>query len=327
MLQNSYLSYLRKYYPQYLEHYYKRKKVKNYVVNEFTSFTEEEYKQQIQLKDTVARAYLEEYVKNRLTKKGGSLFNKLEIETINQCNNTCSFCPVNKEKDIRKHENMSMELFHSIILQLASLNYTGSINLFSNNEPLLDPFLLERLVYARKQLPHAYIFIYTNGLLLTSEKLLQILPYVNFIHINNYNNTPELLSIHRKLQKTLIEYQIPADKVELHLRNKLECLSTRAGQAPNRVDCACLTSPCVLPFSQMVIRPSGQVSYCCNDAYGIYTMGDASSESLLEIWYGTPFEKSRKYMLEGRSATKPCASCDMLFMPLAFENLNVEGKK
>lgn len=319
MLQYSYLSYLKENYPQYLEHYYKRKEVQNYVVNEFTSFTEKEYKQQILLKGSIAQAYLQQYIKDVIKENKSPLFNKIEIETVNQCNNSCAFCPVNRNADIRKHTIMLMPLFERVVRQLAELNYKGCINLFSNNEPLLDPQLLERLIMTRKLLPNAYLFLYTNGLLMTPQKLLELLPYVNYIHINNYNSKPELLPSHKKLQEMLIDCQIPIGQVEIHLRNNSECLSTRAGQAPNRIDTAQLTAPCILPFSQMVIRPDGKVSYCCNDAYGVYTMGDISSESLLEIWYGNAFEESRKHMLQGRGTTAPCCNCDMLFMPLAFE--------
>lgn len=320
MIQKAYLEFLKYYYPQYLEHYYKRKQKKNYVVNEFSSLNEEEYREQIQLKDNVAQKFLVQYVNDIVERSPLPFFNKIEIETINKCNNTCSFCPVNILDDKRYHITMSMELFRKIILELKDMKYADAINLFSNNEPLLDPFLLDRLKFAREQLPDAYICIYTNGILLTPEKFMQLFPYVNFLHINNYNTVPELLPEHQKLQKMLIENQIPDDKVEIHLRNKCECLSTRGGQAPNRNEEALLYSPCILPFSQMVIRPSGQVSFCCNDAYGLYTLGDVASESLKEVWYGKAFEKSRANMLKGRLCQSPCNKCDMIFMPLAFEN-------
>ena len=220
-----------------------------------------------------------------------------------------------------------MELFENIILQLARLNYQGTINLFSNNEPLLDSLLLERLKYTRKNLPHAYIFIYTNGLLLTPDKLMQLLPYVDFMHINNYNTKPVLIPGHLELQQTLIANHVAEKKVEIHLRNKNECLSSRAGNSPNRDNIAQLSAPCILPFSQIVIRPDGKVSFCCNDAYGTYTMGDVSNTSILNIWHGAQFTKSRELMLQGRSCQLPCKNCDMLFMPLAFETHNNERRR
>ena len=185
MIQKSYLEYLQKYYPQYLEHYYNRKISLNYVVNEFTALTEDDYEEYILQKDKICNEFLEQYIYNRTVDSQVDLFNKIEIETINQCNNTCSFCPVNALKDKRVHQQMTMELFEKIILQLASLNYQGTINLFSNNEPLLDSLLLERLKFTRKNLRNVCIYIYSNGLLMTPEKLMELLPYVDFVHINN----------------------------------------------------------------------------------------------------------------------------------------------
>lgn len=190
----------------------------------------------------------------------------------------------------------------------------------------MDSLLLERLKFTRKSLPNAYIFIYSNGLLMTPEKLMELLPYVDFIHINNYNTEPVLLPGHLKLQQILIVNHVPKEKVEIHLRNINECLSSRAGNSPNRDSVAELTSPCILPFSQIVIRPNGQVSFCCNDAYGTYTMGDVSHETLLNIWYGKHYNKSRELMLKGRSFQLPCKNCDMLFMPLAYESNQTEVK-
>lgn len=323
MIQNAYFNYLKKYYPEYIQHYCKRKESIDFVVNEFSSYTEEQYKEQIHIKDTIAANFLRQYVQNKLCEKPISLFNKIEIETINQCNNACAFCPVNKFNDIRNHSLMTMELFKKIIIELEQLAYSDAINLFSNNEPLLDPYLIERLKFTRQHLPNAYIFIFTNGLLLTTQKLMQILPYVNFIHINNYNTTPELLPGHKKLQNELLKNKVSTNKVEIHLRNSSECLSTRAGQSPNRKEGLTLTSPCILPFSQIVIRPTGQVSFCCNDAYGLYTMGDVSKQPLVEIWHGEKFCKSRANMIKNRSCQEPCTNCDMLFMPLAWEKINL----
>lgn len=325
MIQTSYLEYLKEYYPEYLNHYYKRKEKINFIVNEFSSYTENEYREQILQKDIIVRAFLEQYIHDCIKGKSISLFNKLEIETVNQCNNTCSFCPVNRLNDKRDHALMGMELFKKIIMQLEDLEYANVINLFSNNEPLLDPLLTERLKFAREHLPNAYITIYTNGLLLTPEKLLQLLQYLDFIHINNYNTVPQLLQGHQRLHKVLIENQISSDKVEIHLRNKSECLSTRGGQAPNRKYNARLYSPCILPFSQMVIRPTGKVSFCCNDAYGLYTMGDVLTDSLVDIWHGKAFEKSRANMLKNRMYQSPCKDCDMIFMPLACEKNTIRG--
>lgn len=82
MIQKSYLEYLQKYYPQYLENYYKRKIPLNYVVNEFSTSTENDYKNYILQKDKICKKFLEQYLCNCTANSHLTLFNKIEIETI-----------------------------------------------------------------------------------------------------------------------------------------------------------------------------------------------------------------------------------------------------
>ena len=62
----------------------------------------------------------------------------VEIETINKCNSTCGFCPVNRFADPRPLQRMPELLFAKIIDDLAGLGFRGTLHLFSNNEPFLD---------------------------------------------------------------------------------------------------------------------------------------------------------------------------------------------
>ena len=55
------------------------------------------------------------------------IFKIIEIETINRCNNICSFCPVNKDNDIRKYQRMSNRVYEKLIDELSSINYSGII--------------------------------------------------------------------------------------------------------------------------------------------------------------------------------------------------------
>ena len=67
----------------------------------------------------------------------------IEIETVNACNNDCSFCPASKKNDTRIHRFMSEKLFKKIITELQEMQYSGVVSLFSNNEPLLDKRIFE----------------------------------------------------------------------------------------------------------------------------------------------------------------------------------------
>ena len=95
--------------------------------------------------------------------KNQTLFNHIEIETINRCNGICSFCPVNRNADPREKAVMTRELFTNIVDQLEKLQYSGRFTTFSNNEPLLDGRIIEFNKYAREHLPKARIHMYTIG--------------------------------------------------------------------------------------------------------------------------------------------------------------------
>ena len=70
---------------------------------------------------------------------------------------------------------------------------------------------------------------------------------------------------------------------------------------------------CTRPFSQLVIRPTGEISLCCNDALGKYTMGDLNVQTISEIWNSEKFKSVREEMLKnGRKNLMLCNQCDSL---------------
>lgn len=100
-------------------------------------------------------------------------------------------------------------------------------------------------------------------------------------------------------------------KVTIVLRKLNEILTSRGGDAPNRENIGDYSMDrCVLPFKQMIIRPDGKISLCCNDATGKYILGDLSKDKLLDIWYGPRVQKVRKYLYEGRENWRNCRKCD-----------------
>lgn len=121
------------------------------------------------------------------------LFDHVEIETINRCNGTCDFCPVSKQRDIRKFQIMSKDLFEKIIGQLSDIKYSGKLALFSNNEPFLDPDIIKRHKYAREKLPEARMHLFTNGTLLNLHSFVEIIEYLDELVIDNYHQDLKLI--------------------------------------------------------------------------------------------------------------------------------------
>lgn len=234
----------------------------------------------------------------------------IELETVNRCNNDCSFCPVSRKHDIRKTIKMSEDLFKKIIGDLEEMQYDGTLCLFSNNEPLLDDRVYSFLKYAREKLPNAILCLYTNGILLTEERYIQLVEYLDYLVIDNYNDEIALNDNIRELKEKNIDEKNCCVRVDVRKKNQI--LANRGGLSPNNENKNQYVSPCVLPFIQMVIRPDGKVSRCCQDVYGNETMGDLSEQSIQDVWQGEKFRLYREMMLEGKRCNiEYCRDCDI----------------
>ncbi|MBO6179974.1 MAG: SPASM domain-containing protein [Selenomonadaceae bacterium] len=238
------------------------------------------------------------------------LFRYLEIETVNRCNGECGFCPVNVFQKQRKYHKMSKELFKSIINQLAILDYRSNIALFSNNEPFIDERLGEFVQYARQNLPHAKLFLISNGTLITLDKFKSIIHNIDWIGIDNYLTEQMPTNI-----KQCVDYCLEqgiSHKISYFQISKDAQRASRAGNSPNSKVLYTTELKCGLPFIDMVIRPDGKVSLCCNDALGDNTLGDLTEQTLTEVWYGEKFQNYRKSLQRGRYYVDSCRYCNFM---------------
>lgn len=257
----------------------------------------------------------------RLQRDPERLFSWVEIETINRCNSTCAFCPVNTRVDPRPLAVMTEALYARIIDELGALGYAGKLALHSNNEPLLDESIVERAAYARGKCPDAYIFMYTNGTRLNTALAWRLIEAgIDLIRIDNYSDR---LRLHRNIQQLVEDFRHPpyaahAARIRIVIRKLNEVLSNRGGTAPNKSPRQDRTyrhyqnASCRYPLVQLVIRPDGKVSLCGNDAYGRVTLGDTTRQSLVDIWYGEDYRRLRAELsANGRRNLPVCSTCDV----------------
>jgi len=98
----------------------------------------------------------------------------IQIQTIDACNSRCIMCP-HKSID-HTGKAIDDDLFVRIVDQIAEQVGTGfvsekvKVDLFFQNEPLIDRKLFERARYLREKLPRSYLICFTNGLLLPKLK-------------------------------------------------------------------------------------------------------------------------------------------------------------
>lgn len=270
----------------------------------------EELWNEFQLSNETAKEKINDEL-GRIKNNGDYLFDHVEIETVNRCNGMCDFCPVSRKNESREFKQMSWECFKNIIDQLAEMDYSGKLALFSNNEPFLDESILEKHAYAREKIPNCRMHLFTNGTLLTIDKFIELIKYLDELVIDNYNQELKLIRPCKEIVEYCKEHDEFRKKVTIILRMPHEILTSRGGDAPNRDHLISYADvPCVLPFKQLIIRPDGKVSLCCNDPFGKDTMGDTQKESLTDIWFGEKFSDLRKKLENGRGQWHHCVYCD-----------------
>jgi radical SAM protein with 4Fe4S-binding SPASM domain len=202
---------------------------------------------------------------------------------------------------------MEESLFYDIISQLKNLSYKGILSLYEINEPLTDKRLLDFLIYARLNLPQAWIFITTNGDLLTEEKTRYFFKAgLNFIFLNSYDREA-LTRNHELLSKLGEAYASSINHID---RTYQTSWTSRAGNVRLFHKGACI-APCDQVYEVMYIKPTGMVYSCINDFYNVNEMGDLNKQTILEVWFGEAFKNLRRNLdLGRRDFSRLCKHCD-----------------
>ncbi len=101
----------------------------------------------------------------------------VQIQTTSRCNAQCVFCPYPDSWHAQNPGRMSQEVFEKILAELKAFRI-GKICPYFENEPLMDPDLLDRIERIKAELQFRCLEISTNGHLLTprlSRRLIEAL--------------------------------------------------------------------------------------------------------------------------------------------------------
>jgi len=109
----------------------------------------------------------------------------LNLETYSVCNAKCVFCA--RRKLPQTKELMPLDLFKRICSEYRAMGggYLGFSPLLA--DPLLDPFLLERIGIIKKNFPEIFSHLFTNGIALqkfSDDQLIEILSGLKYINIS-----------------------------------------------------------------------------------------------------------------------------------------------
>lgn len=241
-----------------------------------------------------------------------NLFETVRIETRTRCNGRCEFCPTAIQHETRPDVKMTEECFRKIVDELAYINYEGRIQMYINNEPLIDKRLVAFLGYIKsKQMDTKWICISTNGLALTLKLGKELFENgLTWLIVNDYS-TDGLPS--KKIANTvaMLRTHFPEKKIDFYQRSVNEILGNRTSSSPNKSIKVPLNAACIYPLRQMNITANGDVGLCCQDVYVGTPLGNVMEDRLTTIWNGPDYKNFRENLSKGdRHKHELCEYCD-----------------
>ncbi len=257
---------------------------------------------------------------SKITDVGQSMFKSIiaaEIEINHNCNMSCSYCPNSKLERIEKGE-MDEKTFRNILSQLNDIGFKGRLSYHFYGEPLLCSNLDYYVSLGKEYLPNCLIVIYTNGTLLTRERLDKLfdLGVFGFIVTKHENSSDSYVfdEVYENLsqdQKEKVQYRNPDSLF----------LTTRGGLVP-RLDNKKVELPlkkiCFVPSATLTFTLKGNVLPCFEDYQQRFVMGNINQEHITKIWKSSEYIKFRECLRKSdRTINTMCSQCNS-FLPLPF---------
>jgi len=250
-------------------------------------------------------------------------FDEIQIETTSVCNRSCDFCPnsVNPPPSSR----MSSVLFQKIADELGDMEYSGNIALYLRNEPFMDKSLHKSVRLIRDKCPKSFIYIASNGDLVTVEKLIQVFDAgMSGVALSAYDGKEQTADFHALAKKFVSKYpsvNYVSGRRDIHDHTNKYIWVTSYSDNPenffNRAGTvsvhAKLKKPlplmCTLPFKQLCVTATGEVALCCADWYAEAGLGNVNNHSLLDIWFSLEFRSYRDSLSNFDRSKHLCDKC------------------
>lgn len=243
-----------------------------------------------------------------------NIFNTLkyiEIETHSSCNRKCPWCLFGAYPNYRPKtvEFMDTDVIKNIFYDLNDNLFSGAIGLFSINEPLLDPRIVNGdIIRECKRIlkNRAIITITTNGDFVTKELADKLFSYgLDEIKISCYNR--EKYFIMKKVFSSNRNVII-LDQTR-YLEEKFE--SNRAGALDKSLNLEANYTSCLYPYYRCAIGWDGEVRICYNDILQRMRIGNVKSKKLSAILNDKNMIAIRKAIESDRKNIIPCCDCNV----------------
>lgn len=229
----------------------------------------------------------------------------VELNLIDICNRTCSFCPRGVGFENTKNQ-MSHKTIDSISSSLREINYTGTITLAGFGEPLLHKKIINYVQTLKNSVQFKQIKLITNGDYLTPETSRGLINAgISCIKVSMYD-----ADMTEHYESFLQQYDI--ERIYKHyydgLPTEVEVNRNDLWKKPKSLK---INKACFLPFYKMFINWDGNVGLCSNDWNVSKVMGNVNREPIHKIWESSYMNSYRNMLAKNRRDMSPCLSCNV----------------
>lgn len=225
----------------------------------------------------------------------------IHIETSEYCNRSCWYCSRTERESRRGRITDSM--FNLALRRLAEIKWTGPVGYHFENEPLLNPKLVEQLKLTKITLPKCLPTLVTNGDFLTMEKAAELISAgVARLIISRHppfaDDWDSRIAEIKKTWPGVVSMTQVGKTIPVHTNGQL----THTGIE--------WQGYCVAPSLSMSIRMNGDVSLCGCDIDRKAVFGNIEHATLFQIWNRPAFKDMRHRLRAGeRNVHSICHGC------------------
>lgn len=259
----------------------------------------------------------------------------VELNITELCNRKCVFCPrVDPQVYPNRNLNMTAETVGKIAADLASAAYKGRVSFSGFGEPLIHKKFAEFVSICRRHLPDNIIETNTNGDFLKAEVVRELFAAgLSHLYVNLYDNAEQRPGFVRMMS----EAGVPEDRYKLrdHWVGAVQDFGLNLNNRSGMVDLKGVENyrkpeelagkPCYYPFYKMIVDWDGKVLFCSNDWGRKIVVGDATRQSVRDIWLSSELAAVRARLRAGDRSVAPCDGCNVegvLHGLSSFERLN-----
>lgn len=233
----------------------------------------------------------------------------VEIEINHACNRSCSYCP-NSITSRKTKGTMSLKTYELVLNNLKEIQFKGRISYDFYNEPLLHPDFISIVQMTKKELPNCTIHVYSNGTLIDSYKLTEMLSSgVDKLIVTRHEQ--DIKNENFIFAKTYEQASFESKKKIIFRTHEDLTLVNRGGLLKHIAEKGLDLHPCHIPSHMLTVTVDARVLSCFEDYDEVQIFGDLKNEKLIDIWQKEEYHLFREQLKSGlRHRHLPCKNCN-----------------